>query len=278
MTVADLAQPGEIGGRRHDDAAGTHDRLGDHRRNSVRAFGEDRLLDRVGGANARLLVAAPAIRIRGCYLDEAGHQRPEHLLIGRHPGGAHRRKSHAVIGVDARNDLGLFRLVFDLPIIAREFESRFVRFRARSGEIDCGRIRIAVSDDFLGEADRRLVGGADISRGESDPPHLHAGRVGQLAAAVPGIDIPQTREPDDIFATIGVVQRGSATLDDDKRLAMVVRMVQWMDEETPIGFEQLGGALHLFPPSARSLAGTLTAAVGWKQRRPRSTAKQLSPP
>src|SRR6516165_12403250 len=48
VTVADLAQPGEIGGWRHDDTAGTHDRLGDDRRNSVRAFSEDRLLDRIG--------------------------------------------------------------------------------------------------------------------------------------------------------------------------------------------------------------------------------------
>ena len=57
-----------------------------------------------------LLVAFPAIGVGRRDLDEARHQRPEHLVIGGHAGRAHRRHRDAVIGVDARDDLGLFGL------------------------------------------------------------------------------------------------------------------------------------------------------------------------
>ena len=102
--VADLAQFREIALGRHDDAAGAHDRLTDHAGDRLRAFGEDRLLDRLGGADAAFLVALPAIGIGRRDLDKARHQRPEHLVIRGHAGRAHRRHRDAVITVHARDE------------------------------------------------------------------------------------------------------------------------------------------------------------------------------
>ena len=100
-------------------------------------------------------------------------------------------------------------------------------------------------DDLLGEANGRLVGRADIGRGKSEPPHLGARRIGQLGPAMADIDIPQTRQPVDVFAAIGVAQYRALPLDDDQRLAVIVGMMQRVNEIAPVRFEQLGGAVHL---------------------------------
>ena len=101
-----------------------------------------------------------------------------------------------------------------------------------------------MSDDRLGEMDRRLVGGADIGRGEGDPPHLRARRIGQLGPPVPDIDVPQTRQPIYVFAAVGVAQHGATALDDNQRLAVIVGIVQRVDEIAPVGFEKLAGVVH----------------------------------
>jgi hypothetical protein len=126
VPVADLAQAREIGRRRHDHAAGAHDRLGDDGGDRVGPFLQDRLLHRFGGADARVLVARPAIGIGRRHLQEVGHERPEHLVVGRHSRRAHGRHGDAVIAVDARDHLHLVRLAAQLPVVARDLERRFV--------------------------------------------------------------------------------------------------------------------------------------------------------
>ena len=128
VAVADLAQPREIRFRRDDDPARPHHRLADDRGHRVGPFCQYRLLDRVGGAHPRLLIALPAIGVGRRDLDEPRHQRAEHLVVDRHAGRAHRRHRHAVIGVRARDDLHFVGLVLDLPVIARGLERRLVRF------------------------------------------------------------------------------------------------------------------------------------------------------
>ena len=267
MTVADLAQPGEIGGWRHDDTAGTHDRLGDDRRNSVRAFSEDRLLDRIGRPSPGLLIARPAIGVGGGDLDEPGHQGSEHVAISGHAGGAHRRQGHAVIGMNARDDLGLFGLVFDLPVITREFERGLVGFGTRCRKIGGGGIGVGMADDLLGEPDGRLVRRTDIGRGKGDPPHLSACCLGQLGAAVADIDVPQPRKPVDVFAALGVVQHRATPLGDDQRLFVIIGIMQRVDEVTPIRFEKLADVVHWSLLTAKPPRLSLTASALPKQRR-----------
>ncbi len=84
-------------------------------------------------------------------------------------------------------------LVFDLPVIAREFERELVGLGTGGGEVNRRRVRVAVANDLFGELHRGLVGGPDIGRGKGDAAHLRRRGVGELAAAVADIDIPQPR-------------------------------------------------------------------------------------
>ncbi len=102
-----------------------------------------------------------------------------------------------------------------------------------------------MSNDLLGEPDRGLVGGADIGRGKGDPPHLRAGRISQLASAMANIDVPQPREPVDIFSAVRSAQHRAFPLNDNQRPPVIIGMVQRVDEIAPIGFQKLAGVVHV---------------------------------
>ena len=99
-------------------------------------------------------------------------------------------------------------------------------------------------DDLFREAHRRLVGRADIGRGEGDPPHLRGRRIGQFAPAVPDIDVPQPGEAVDEFAPVGEVQHRAAPLGHEQRRFVLLGVVQRMNQKTPVAFKQLRGAVH----------------------------------
>src|SRR6202008_3891837 len=123
-------------------------------------------------------------------------------------------------------------------------------------------------DDLFGEADRRLVGRADIGRGESNASHLRACCVGPLSAPVPDIDIPQPRQPVDVFTALGVTQYRALPFGDEKRLPVVIGMVQGMHQIAPFGLEkQLGGSIRINFLSPSPLADNLTVSALPKQRR-----------
>ena len=218
---------------------------------------------------------------------KARHQRAEHLVVSGHAGGAHRRHGHPVIGVNARDDLGLCRLVFDLPVIAREFEGGFIGFGAGGREINRRRIGIGVAHDLFAEPHRRLVGLADIGRGKGDAAHLRGGGVGQFAPAMTDIDVPQPRQAVDVFAAVGIVQHRTSALGDDQRLPVIVGMMQRVNQIAPIGFDQLGGAVHLLllktrapcphPYRAGPAATTAPFAAGSAPRRRESRGAGFCP-
>ena len=149
VAIADFAQARKIRGGRHDNPAGPHHRLGDDGRHGIRAFLENGLLEGIGGADSRIVVARPAIGVGRRYLQEVRHQGPEHLVIRRHAGGAHRRHGDAVIGVNAGEDLHLLGFAAQLPVIAGDLEGGLVRFRPGRGEIDRRAAGISQFDQFL---------------------------------------------------------------------------------------------------------------------------------
>src|SRR5271170_5957656 len=97
--------------------------------------------------------------------------------------------------------------------------------------------------------------------------HLRGGGVGQFAPPVTDIDVPQSRQAVDVFAAVRIAKRGALALDNDQRLPVVVGMVQRVNQIAPVGFDQLGGAVHLVLLKPVSLAGTLTAPASPRQPR-----------
>src|SRR5882724_1849214 len=63
-------------------------------------------------------------------------------------------------------------------------------------------------------------------------------------STVADIDVPQTRKPVDVFAAVGIAQHRALPLDDNQRLAMVIRVVQRVHQKPPVAFEKLRGVVH----------------------------------
>ena len=102
-----------------------------------------------------------------------------------------------------------------------------------------------MAHDLFAQPHRRLVGLADIGRGEGDAAHLRRGGVGQLAPSVTDIDVPQSRQAVDVFAAVRIAKHRALALDNDQRLPVIVGMVQRVNQIAPVGFDQLGGAVHV---------------------------------
>src|SRR6516162_10908574 len=104
-----------------------------------------------------------------------------------------------------------------------------------------------MANDLFGEANSRLVGRANIGRSKRDPPHLRRRCVRQLSATVADIDVPQPRQAVDVFAALGVAQHRALAFGDDQRLPVIIRMMQRVNEKSPVAFEQLSSAVHGVP-------------------------------
>ena len=77
----------------------------------------------------------------------------------------------------------------------------------------CGHVLLKVIDiwitqsrEAIGEFNRRPVGTTCITRTKSQLVHLFSGRISQFATSVPGIHVPQARQPIDQAIAVGIDQ------------------------------------------------------------------------
>src|SRR5207237_600673 len=102
--------------------------------------------------------------------------------------------------------------------------------------------------------------------GIGDLTHLAGGGIGQFAAAMPDIDVPQPSQAIDDLAPVAEVQdRPPALLDQEWRLVLL-GVVQRVNQKAPVALEQFGRAVHrvlLRPASSPTLIGSAPL----KQRR-----------
>ena len=160
VSVRDLAQLRPVVVRRNDDTTSALHRLRNDGGDSLRIFVEQGLLElqrivvprRIGAwARAQLLeLAAKAVGSDG--LNEVGHQRSKHLVVGGQSGGAGGGHGHAVVAPAAGDDLDLVGFVEQLPEEPSRFECGFVGFGARGGEIHGVQVRVRELDQFLRQA------------------------------------------------------------------------------------------------------------------------------
>ena len=117
-------------------------------------------------------------------------------------------------------------------------------FGARCRVIDPRTTGVGVADDLFGEPHRRRVGRADIGRRIGDLAHLRGGGIGEHAAAVPDIDVPQPRQAVDHLAPVGEVEDRPPALLDNQRRLVVLGVMQRVDQKAPVALEQFRRAVH----------------------------------
>ena len=244
VAVADLPQTGEVSGGRDDDAAGTHDGFADDGGDGIGTVFENCVLHGVRRADAGVAVARPAVRVWRQHLVKMRHHGAEHLLVAGQAGGAHGRHGHAVVPIAARDDFHLVRLTHALPVVAGEFKGGFIGLRAAGGEIGSRHVAVGQAHDAFGQADGGLVGEPGIGGRIRQFFHLAGGGVGQFLAPVADIDVPQARQPVDVFAPVVGGQHRTLAADKDFGGGVVFRVVQRMDEMALIRFEQRGDVVH----------------------------------
>ena len=112
----------------------------------------------------------------------------------------------------------------DLPVEARRLERRLVRLRAAGREVHRAHIRVGEADQPRGEVDRGHICRPDVIGHEGELLHLRRRRLGQLAPAVPHVDVPEARQAVDVLLSLYVSQDGPAPPYEDNR-ALVIRRV-----------------------------------------------------
>ena len=157
VAVADLAQRLRVARRRHEAAAGVLHGLDDHHRHAVGALGQDLLLDRLGGMDARVagLAADGAVAAVGVRdVARIAEQRLEGRAGRRDAGQRERSERAAVVGAAARDHLAPRVLALREVVLARELPGRLDRLRAAGGEEEARQAGGREAEDALGQRER----------------------------------------------------------------------------------------------------------------------------
>ena len=242
----------EVAGRRHEHAARALNRLGDERRDRLRAFGEDQLLEivrqllrEVGVAHAGLGFPEPVRRRR-----VADHRQREievrvHAREAGEPAGHDR---DTVVAAMARDDLLLLGPAEDVVVVPDDLDLGVVRVRARAAEEDLRHPRRRERDQPLGEERGRFR----AHRGErvvvAELVGVLLQRVADLGPAVADVDAPEPGHPVDVALAVEIAQPRPVALDDDARrarLLVLVELGERVEDEPAVGLldrRRVGGS------------------------------------
>ena len=193
----------EVGLRRHNHATRTHDRLGDERRDRLRALALDQRFELASKARGELFLGlaflAVAIEVRLLGVQNPSDRKIEIGMEDRDAGKAAGRDRHAMVGVYPRDDLLLVRLADGVVVIPLQLDLRIIGLAAGAGEEHLGSRAWRDFLDLLCELHRRLVATPTEKVGERQLAHLLRGRLDQLVIAVAERRAPQSRQPLDVF-------------------------------------------------------------------------------
>ena len=123
----------------------------------------------------------------------------------------------------AGEDLDLLRLSLQVPVVAGDLERGLVRLGAAGGEVDV----VESAGEELGQLgrqlDRRRRGEPEEGRHEGDLVDLLGRGLGQLAPAVPDIDVPEPGEAVDVAVAVRVPEVDALAPREDQRAARAAR-------------------------------------------------------
>ena len=214
------ADPGQVIAGRDDDAGRHHDRLGDDRRDRLRPFQLDHLLDelrvgladRLGGAGERR-----AIGVGGVEVQEAARER----LVGGPPArpaaGGERVPGRAVVGAVVGEHLVPGGGAGLLVVLARHLDRGLGDLRSAREELHR---RVLAGQDVEQrphQLERPVVGGQRRA-GEGEPLVLACRRLGQRLVAVAEVDAEGAGQPVDVAPAVHVGDPDPAPLGQDERV------------------------------------------------------------
>ena len=230
MLGADRHDLLEVGVRRHDDATRPHHRLGDERRNRVRAFLDDQRVELGGKPRGEVFLAlavlGEAIVMRTAGVQKARQRQIEIAVVGGDAGQRSRGDGDAMIRLHAADDLLFLRPAKRVVEVPDELDLAVVRLRSGIAEEDLrDRHRRHVLELFR-KLDRRIVALAGEQMREGKLAHLRGGGFDQFLVAVAERGAPQPRHALDVRLAVGVVDINAfAALEDDRSAVAEAREI-----------------------------------------------------
>ena len=220
MPVAQVPQRREVALRRDHHTRGHQDRLGDQRRDRLRAFELDHLLDQayVGCGDVRRVdVEGRAIRVGRVEMDEP---RGEGLVRApaRAPAARRQRVSgHPVIGAVVREHLVLAWIAGLAVELARHLDRRLDRFRAAAAPLEGGVPGRQEREELACQLEAS-VAGRHRRCGEREPRELPGRGLDDASVAVPEAHAERPGEPVDVPAPVHVPHADPVALGQDQRV------------------------------------------------------------
>ena len=231
MAAKDRLDLREVGRGRHDDAAGSHHRLYEHRGDRFRPLAQDQRLQAVGEAGGERLLALAIVgeppMMRAFGVQDARDRQVEVTVVGRQAGEAGGRDGDAVIRALAGDDLLLFRPAERVIVVPDQLDRRVVRFRSGVGEQHLRHRRRSEADQPLGELDRRRRRLAAEGMIEGQFRHGAPARLRQSRFAEAESRAPQSSEPFDVLFAVLIVDVDALSPGDHQRSGFLVHLAGW---------------------------------------------------
>ena len=217
----------EVAVRRQQHAADAHQWLRDERRDRVRPFAHDQLLE-ARREPRRVVVLAlagarAAIVVRRVRVQERRQRHVEQLVKrrqAREPADAERR---AVVTLRARDDLLLLRPPERVVVVPDELDLRVVGVRARVAEEHARRCERRHPDELFGEQNAGLVALAREEMRERQLLDLIVRRARELVVAVAERRAPEPGHRFDVLLAVVVPDVDALAAHEHERLAAVQR-------------------------------------------------------
>ena len=224
VAVADLSDPLEVTDRRREAPARVLHRFEVHRRDCLRAFGHDRVVDRPrGGGAERVFVVGQwvAVPVGVGDVHDAGREWRERLAQRGDASDGEGAHGGAVVGGLAGDDLVALGLTESAEVLARQLPRRLHRLGATGGEEH----PVEVGGRQRGQARREPDGGGvrvAPDREVRELLGLGAGGLCQLAATVAELHCEQARQAVEVPLPVLVEHVATVAPGDDGDVSVLV--------------------------------------------------------
>src|SRR5215213_4481554 len=212
------------------------------------------------------------VLVRRGEMDEPWHVGTEPLVVGGDAGRRQRAHGDTVVGHLAGEDLDLFRLSLQPPVVAGDLQRRLIRFRPTGGELEVVEVAGEERRQPRRELDRRWGCEAEEIGDERDLTNLSRSHIGQFGPAMADINVPQAGEGIDVALAIRVPEEDVFSPYHDERtvISQGPQVRERVEEMRLVLINELRGVPCLYdghvPSHSRQRPDTDTVALSRRNR------------